>query len=112
MPVRMAQEAALAGPEPTVVTPFAVVIGIAAATDGLAGVRVVRANASAVTPSSAHNGELMFLFVLKGSLAIESGALGNHTLNVDDSVVIPAGAAYALRGGEGLEMLEVVLPAV
>ncbi len=87
-------------------------IGIAAATDGLAGVRVVRANTSAVTPSSAHNGELMFLFVLKGSLAIESGVLGNHTLNVDDSVVIPAGAAYALRGSEGLEMLEVVLPAV
>ncbi len=86
--------------------------GIAAATDGLAGVRVVRATANASTASTSHSGELMFLFVLKGSLAIESETLGKHTLNTGDSVVIPAGKAYALRGEVGLEMLEVVLPAV
>jgi mannose-6-phosphate isomerase-like protein (cupin superfamily) len=86
--------------------------GIADATDDLASVRVVRATADAMTPSSAHSGELMFLFVLKGSLAIVSEALGNHTLNGEDSVVIPAGMAYSLRGEAGLEMLEVVLPAV
>lgn len=86
--------------------------GIAAATDGLAGVRVVRATADAVTAPAAHGGELLFLFVLKGSLVIESEALGNHNLNADDSVVIPAGVTYSLRGGEGMELLEVVLPAV
>ncbi len=86
--------------------------GIADATNGLASVRVVRAHADASTALASHSGELLFLFVLKGSLAIESEPLGNHTLNADDSVVIPAGAAYSLRGGAGMEMLEVVLPAV
>jgi mannose-6-phosphate isomerase-like protein (cupin superfamily) len=86
--------------------------GIADATDDLASVRVIRASSDAVTTPTSHGGELMFLFVLKGSLAIESAALGNHTLAAEDSVVIPAGAEYLLRGEKGMEMLEVVLPAV
>lgn len=88
--------------------------GIGAATDGLAGVRVVRvmsAMRDAAPLPRTHAGELMFLFVLKGTLAIDSDTLGHHVLAVNDSAVIPAGVAHSFRGGEGLEFLEAVLPA-
>lgn len=96
--------------------------GIAAATSGLAGVRVVRtampsAPASAAATNSrdthtgAHAGEFLFYFILNGELSLRSDALGNHRLSSGDSCVIPAGADYALQAGPGLEMLEVTLPA-
>ncbi len=88
--------------------------GIAAATNGLASARVVKSKGagSAITaPSSEHAGELLFLFILQGELRIDSRARGNHQLQAGDSCVIPAGVDYTLRGGAGLEMLEVSLPA-
>lgn len=86
-------------------------IGIAAATDGLAGVRVVRTEVPANALAGAHDGEFLFLFVLAGTLRLESVKLGNHRLEASDSVVIPAGAPYKLIADTGLEILEVSLPA-
>lgn len=86
-------------------------IGIAAATDGLAGVRVVRADGKTRAVADAHGGEFLFFFALEGAVDLESVQLGNHHLQAGDSVVLPAGSPYALSAEIGLEMLEVSLPA-
>jgi mannose-6-phosphate isomerase-like protein (cupin superfamily) len=87
-------------------------IGIGAATDGLAGARVVRPRAgSAEAMFRAHGGEFLFLFVLKGEVALDVQRHGAHRLAASDSCVIPTGAGYALRAEAGSEILEVTLPA-
>jgi quercetin dioxygenase-like cupin family protein len=86
-------------------------IGIEAATDGLAGVRVVRARNRAATRQVAHGGEFNFLFVLAGELTLRHSVFGQHQLAAGDSCVLPAGSPYALNAEAGLEMLEVTLPA-
>ncbi|HET6161702.1 MAG TPA: hypothetical protein VFE34_25400 [Dongiaceae bacterium] len=85
--------------------------GIAAATDGLAGVRVVRARGRAEAKFSAHGGEFLFLFMLGGELGLDIQGFGQHRLKANDSCVIPAGADYALDATKGSEILEVTLPA-
>ncbi len=90
--------------------------GIAEATDGLAGVRVLRVTSTAgaeVTDPTArlHNGEFLFLAVLEGRLQLRSKALGAHTLEADDSCVIPAGADYVIDPVTPCEALEVAMPA-
>ena len=82
--------------------------GIAAATNGLASVCVVRAEAAITAAAAAHAGEFMFLFVLQGALGI---AANEAPLRSGDSCLIPAGEAYTLRADAGLEFLEVSLPA-
>lgn len=86
-------------------------IGISAATDGLAGVRVVRTRERAAAKFGAHGGEFLFFFVLAGELGIEVQGHGQHCLKANDSCVIPAGAPYALDASAGAELLEVSLPA-
>lgn len=86
--------------------------GIDAATAGLAGARVVRADGTIASgASNSHDGELLFLFVLRGELELQCNTLGTHTLRADDCCTIPAGAEFRLRGNHSLEMLEVCLPA-
>jgi len=86
--------------------------GIAAATDGLAGVRVVRPRAGgAEARFGAHQGEFLFFFVLKGDVALHVQQHGEHRLKASESCVIPAGADYVLRSEAGSEILEVTLPA-
>ncbi len=89
--------------------------GIAAATNGLAGARVVRAKAAVMASADGHAGEFLFLFVLQGELSLDSRAQGNHSLQVamqaGDSCVIPAGLSYTLQASADLELLEVSLPA-
>jgi len=88
--------------------------GIAAATDGLASAKIIRLTdtmpAGTVQATLRHDGELLFLYVLRGSLGLQSPQHGSHTLGQDDSCVIPAGSAFALHAGDGLELLEVCLP--
>jgi quercetin dioxygenase-like cupin family protein len=83
--------------------------GIAEATDGLAGVRVVRPRGSAGAKFGAHGGEFLFLFVLAGEAGLD--VFGQHRLSSGDSCVIPAGAPYALSADASSEILEVTLPA-
>jgi quercetin dioxygenase-like cupin family protein len=85
--------------------------GIADATDGLAGARVVRTTDSAETTLPAHGGEFLFLFVLGGDVTLEVQGHGRHRLKANDSCVVPAGADYALEAGADTELLDVSLPA-
>ncbi|MEO5901923.1 MAG: cupin domain-containing protein [Ilumatobacteraceae bacterium] len=83
--------------------------GIAAATAGLAGVRVVRSVAGAATALAAHTGELLFMFVLAGDLdVVVDGA--EQTLSSGDSCALPADTPFSLRLRPGVEVLEVTLP--
>lgn len=84
--------------------------GIAAATNGLAGARVLRAKSAIKSTAEDHAGDFLFWFVLQGEMGLESCAHGNHQLQAGDSCVIPAGLGYRLRAGAGLELLEVSLP--
>jgi quercetin dioxygenase-like cupin family protein len=77
--------------------------GIYKATNGLANVRVLRST-SKITAKRKHNGEFLFYFILKGKLEI-----GEETLKIGDSCVIPAGEGFVFNANVGLEMLEVSL---
>jgi mannose-6-phosphate isomerase-like protein (cupin superfamily) len=108
--------------------------GIAAATDGLASVQVVRhvasaANGAAGGPSNGaaggpvdgsadtpisvhHDAELWFLFVLSGAVTIAADGHPPEPLTVGGSVAVPAGLAHRLEDpSPDLELLEVALPA-
>jgi quercetin dioxygenase-like cupin family protein len=92
--------------------------GIARATDGLAGVRVLRPDPSAAHASApvAHGGELLFLFVLEGNVELRLSESSDeptvHGLHEADAIAIPAGLPFELVGPTGdLELLEVALPA-
>lgn len=92
-------------------------VGIAAATDGLAGVRVVRRAGPSAGPSAGaawrHGGELLFLFVLDGAITLRLTGAAPIVLGVDDSVTVPAGVAHALTDASvDAQLLEVSLPAV
>jgi quercetin dioxygenase-like cupin family protein len=82
--------------------------GVAGATNGLAATRVVRSNSAARAPAEGHADELLFLFILRGEIGIDSRK-GNHQLMAGAICVIPAGMDYTLNAGAGLEMLEVCL---
>lgn len=84
--------------------------GIAAATSGLATVRVVRAGVDASVRAQSHSSEFCFFFVLSGQLEVQVGGQA-HGLQADDSLTLPGGLPYALHAAPGLEMLEVMLPA-
>jgi mannose-6-phosphate isomerase-like protein (cupin superfamily) len=84
-------------------------LGIGAATAGLAGARVVRADGAAATPVLRHGAEFLFLFALAGSATLECG--GSHVLAPDDACAVPAGADFSLTAcSADFECLEVTLP--
>jgi quercetin dioxygenase-like cupin family protein len=86
--------------------------GMAAATSGLAELRVVRPDGAVATPPARHDGELLFAFVLAGALTLEVDGAAPAPLGAGDSVVIPAGRDHRLAACSGdLEWLEVTLPA-
>jgi mannose-6-phosphate isomerase-like protein (cupin superfamily) len=96
--------------------------GVAAATDGLAGVRVLRpapSPASRPHASVIHDGELLFFFVLQGGMSLRLEASSDdrtdaaiRVLQEADAVAIPAGLAFELVDPTyELELLEVSLPA-
>jgi mannose-6-phosphate isomerase-like protein (cupin superfamily) len=82
--------------------------GIAHATGGLARARVLRPSADF---STQHQGEFLFYFVLRGELGLAAPIHGKHLLSAGDSCVIPADTEFILNTGQGLELLEVALPA-
>ncbi|MGB8635912.1 MAG: cupin domain-containing protein [Rhodanobacteraceae bacterium] len=84
--------------------------GIAAATDGLADVRVFRVATDAESELTLPVGEAHFLFVLKGQLRVRDRKQVNHTLMVDDACLVPAGANAGLAASAGSEYLQAVLP--
>ena len=85
--------------------------GIAQATDGLAGVRVVRTTGHAATTAQRHSAEFCFYFVLSGSLTVQCDSRANRLIS-DDCITIPGGMDYTLGDcSADLELLEVTLPA-
>jgi quercetin dioxygenase-like cupin family protein len=93
-------------------------LGIAAATAGLAGARVVRRSAlcsgteAADAQRDAHSGELLFSFALRGSATLHAGLRQPDRLAGGDAFVVPAGLRYSLGAcSRDFELLEVALPA-
>lgn len=86
--------------------------GIGAATNGVAGVRVVRPSGEPRTAVRRHDTEFCFFFVLAGTVDVVQGEQ-QWRLGADDSVAIPGQLPYSLANGSAdLELLEVTLPAV
>jgi quercetin dioxygenase-like cupin family protein len=71
--------------------------GLAAATRGLADARIVRgAGDGDLGGAPAHDHELLFGFVLEGSVILDADEA--HSLGPGDAFVIPPGQPWALRG--------------
>ena len=86
-------------------------LGIGPATEGLAGVYVVKPERPSPTRSLSHSGELMFWFVLRGNLSFECDHCRETILNKGDAVSIPAGSHYSIsEPSPDLELLEVTMP--
>lgn len=87
-------------------------IGFGAATDGLAGARVVRPiGATDRTDHVRHHAEFVFGFVLSGSAALEVTGHDPARVEAGDSFVLPADTTYALGAcSSDLELLDVTLP--
>jgi mannose-6-phosphate isomerase-like protein (cupin superfamily) len=87
--------------------------GIAAATAGLAGVRVVRQRSSSDSQATfqTHASEFCFYFVLAGEMEFVHAG-GVRRLGLGESVAVPTETAYSFRPlAEDLQLLEVTLPA-
>jgi quercetin dioxygenase-like cupin family protein len=83
---------------------------INAATKGVASVMVARPDGQP-TAWTTHQGDILFTFVMKGSLRLEGEGKDPYTLSPGDAFVIPPGMAtrYADPSPD-LELLEVTLP--
>jgi mannose-6-phosphate isomerase-like protein (cupin superfamily) len=85
--------------------------GIGTATDGLAGVRTVRATAAGATSEPArHDGELVLWFVEDGSAVLHLDDEFRPFVR-DDAVAVPAGVTFSLADASAnLRLVEVTLP--
>jgi quercetin dioxygenase-like cupin family protein len=80
--------------------------GVGDATGGLAEARIVRPGASPVIAVPPHEGELVFGFVLEGSVRLDHGE--GHPLGPADSFVIPPGEAWRMaEASDDLRLLHV-----
>lgn len=86
--------------------------GIAVATDGVAGVRVLRPTTRPRAVTARHHGEFQFHFVLDGAITLEGGDHSLARLVEGDSFVVPAHVDYTLSDPTpDLQLLDVTLPA-
>jgi quercetin dioxygenase-like cupin family protein len=86
--------------------------GIAAATDGLAGVRVARPAGATDDGFIAHDTEFSQLVVLIGETTFESDGGAAIRLAHGDSVAIPGGLKYRLADpSDDCQLLDVTMPA-
>lgn len=83
--------------------------GIFQATKGVASVQVVRPDQSGETPqASSHDWDILFSFVLKGSLDLQVEGYALEELKQGDAWVMPPGVESRIqRWSEDLEFLEV-----
>ena len=87
--------------------------GIGEATGGVASVQVVR-TADAPSPArvTSHTSDILFTFVLSGSVELHGEGQGAHTLTAGDAFVVPPRLETSLAGpSRDLQLLEVSLPA-
>lgn len=89
--------------------------GIGAATAGVASVQVARPAGRGylqVDQVTSHTSDILFTFVLSGSMTLHGDGQGAHALGEGDAYVIPPYLKTSLTGcSEDLRLLEVALPA-
>jgi quercetin dioxygenase-like cupin family protein len=90
--------------------------GIGKATAGVASVQVARpvghTHGQLTGQVTSHTGDILFAFVLSGSMTLRGEGQGAHALSEGDAYVIPPFLKTALTNcSEDLELLEVSLPA-
>jgi quercetin dioxygenase-like cupin family protein len=86
--------------------------GIGAATAGVASVHVVRAAGPADGQIISHTSDILFTFVLAGSVTLRAQGQDAQALGAGDAYVIPPSLATSLADCSGdLQLLEVSLPA-
>ena len=86
-------------------------LGIGAATYGLAGARVIRADGGPQWPRAVVDNEFLFAFLLDGAATLQVGDQAPRVLESGDSFVVPADVPYALTGiSPDSRLLEVSLP--
>jgi quercetin dioxygenase-like cupin family protein len=87
--------------------------GIAAATRGAASVQVARPSAAAPGSVTSHASDILFTFVLSGSVTLHGDGQGAHAIGEGDAYVIPPYLKTALVDASlDLRLLEVALPGV
>ena len=85
--------------------------GIGAATGGIASVRIARATGAARGQVTSHTSEILFTFVLSGSVTLR-GDGQIHSLTEGDAFAIPPKLKTSLGDcSKDLQLLEVSLPA-
>ncbi len=86
--------------------------GIAEATEGVAGVEVARfCGTGPMPPVSSHGTDILFCFVMSGTMTLEGEGTSPHDLTAGDAFVIPPDMKTAYRScSDDLELLEVSLP--
>ena len=86
--------------------------GIAAATGGIATVRIARPRGTLSRKRYRHDADFLFTFVLSGSLSLDVDGRGAHAVTAGTSFVLPPGNPYAFNDcSSDLELLEAALPA-
>jgi quercetin dioxygenase-like cupin family protein/catechol 2,3-dioxygenase-like lactoylglutathione lyase family enzyme len=86
--------------------------GIGDATGGVASVQVARPRGSPAPVVTSHSSDILFTFVLSGSVTISGAHQGAHALSAGDAFVVPPHLQTSLlEPSPDLELLEVSLPA-
>ena len=86
--------------------------GIGAATGGVASVHVARPDGTGAGEVTSHASDILFTFVLSGTVTLLGEGQGAHALDEGDAFVIPPGLKTSLTGASAdLSLLEVSLPA-
>jgi quercetin dioxygenase-like cupin family protein len=75
--------------------------GVSDATGGLAEARILRPGAAPVIAVPPHDGELVFGFLLEGSVRLDHGEGDGYPLGPADSFVIPPGEAWTMTEASG-----------
>jgi len=83
--------------------------GICSGTKGVAGIQVARVS-EGDTARTRHDADILFTFVLEGSMRLRADAQASHDLHAGDAFVVPPGvtSVYEILS-QDLELLEVAL---
>ncbi len=85
--------------------------GVAEATQGLAAVQVVRRAETAAEAITSHQSDILFTFVLAGTMTLQAQGEAAQDLAPGDAFVVPPGLRTCYSGASAdLELLEVALP--
>ena len=86
--------------------------GVAAATGGVADVRVARRADGRADVATSHDADILFTFVLKGTMVLLASGHGASVLHAGDAFAVPPRLRTTYEScSTDLELLEVTLPA-